>query len=148
MGNARFLVGVEAAVYHSGRYLFIRRSRHDADAPGLLALPAGTVEVEPAGEGILEGTARREVREEAGVEVEDAVYFVQSKTFSLDAERPVVDAVFLCRYRSGEAHPDGVETEDVFWLTQAELAAREDAADWLQRTVALCEAKRRDLGWV
>jgi len=63
LGNARFLVGVEAAVYRDGRYLVIRRSHRDADFPGLLALPGGTVEVEPAGEGILEATAQREVLE-------------------------------------------------------------------------------------
>lgn len=148
MGNARFLVAVEAAVYHDGRYLFIRRSRNDADAPGRLTLPAGTVEIEPAGEGILEATVRREVMEETGVTIEPSVVYLHSKTFALSEDRPVVDTVFLCRYRSGEARPDGVETEDVLWLTPAELAARADAADWLQRTVALCEAKRRDLGWV
>ncbi len=147
MGNARFLVAVEAAVYHDGRYLFIRRSRSDADAPGRLTLPAGTVELEPAGDDILEATVRRELLEETGVEIEPAVHYLQSKCFALSEDRQVVDAVFLCRYRSGVARPDGVETEDVFWLTPVELAARADAAGWLRRTVALCEAKRESLGW-
>ncbi len=148
MGNARFVVAVEAAVYHNGRYLFVLRSRTDADSPGVLALPAGTVEAEPPGEGILEATVRREVMEETGVDIEpSSPVYLHSKTFSLSEDRPVVDAVFLCRYRAGDARPDGVEIEEALWLTPAELATRDDAAGWLRRSVALCEAKREELGW-
>lgn len=147
MGNARFLVAVEAVVYRQGRYLIIRRSRHDADAPGILALPGGTVEVEPDGEGILERTVRREVMEETGVDIEEPTYFLQSKNFTLGGDRQVVDTVFLCRYRSGAARPDGVETEAVLWLTTPELAARSDVTDWLVRSLKLAEEKRVELGW-
>jgi len=96
----------------------------------------------------LEATVRREVMEETGVDIEpSSPVYLHSKTFSLSEDRPVVDAVFLCRYRAGDARPDGVEIEEALWLTPAELATRDDAAGWLRRSVALCEAKREELGW-
>ncbi|NPV08196.1 MAG: NUDIX domain-containing protein [Anaerolineae bacterium] len=142
-----YTVAVEGAVFHRGRYLFVVRSRRDRVYPGVLTLPGGKVEIEAEGESVLERSVRREVSEEAGVEVEDDVHYVESKTFRLDDGRHVLDAVFLCRYRAGVARPDARETEAVVWLSPEELARRPDAQDWLIRSVALAEVKRRALGW-
>ncbi|MGI6206639.1 MAG: NUDIX domain-containing protein [Anaerolineae bacterium] len=147
MSCCHYTVAVEGAVSHRGRYLFIVRSPSDPHRPGILTLPGGTVEIEPESESILERSVHREVREETGVEIEDQVHYVQSKTFTLEDGRLILDAVFLCRYRAGEARPDNQETVEVAWLSPEELAQRPGVSDWLLRSVALAEAKRRSLGW-
>lgn len=147
MARPAYIVAVEAAVFHQGRYLFIVRSSQDVDLPGILCLPGGKVELEAEREGILERSVRREVMEETGVDVEEAMHYVQSKTFVLGEGRRVLDAMFLCRYRSGAARPDGEESQEVLWLTAEELSVRPDAAAWLVRSIALAEERRRQLGW-
>jgi 8-oxo-dGTP pyrophosphatase MutT (NUDIX family) len=46
---------------------------------------------------VLEEPLRREVREEVGVELEDAPVYLESKSFVTDAGEPVIDIAFLCR---------------------------------------------------
>lgn len=147
MTQRLYTVAVEGAVFHRGRYLFVVRSRSDPHHPGILTLPGGKVEIEPEGESILERSVRREVHEETGVEIEDEAHYIQSKTFILDDGRNVLDAVFLCRYRSGDARPDEEETEAVMWLTPRELVEHPGVHDWLVRSITLAEAKREALGW-
>jgi NAD+ diphosphatase len=81
--------------------------------PGRHGLIAGFVE---AGE-TLEETVRREVMEEAGIEIEEPRY-VSSQPW------PFPDSLMLgfeAEYRSGEARPDGVEIDHLGWFSAGDL---------------------------
>ncbi|MEX2373658.1 MAG: NUDIX domain-containing protein, partial [Dehalococcoidia bacterium] len=71
MDGETFIVNIEAFVWHDGRYLMIVRGASEEIAPNTLTPPGGKVEAADGEPDILEATLRREVREEAGVEVAD-----------------------------------------------------------------------------
>lgn len=137
-----FIVNVEGVVRRGERYLLTVRSEHEANAPGTLALPGGKVEFSDAVHGTLEHTLAREIREETGVEVNGPVY-LESKWFRADDGDPVVDTVFLCDYKGGDAgigDPD--EIAEVLWLTAAEVAAHPKAPPWTRQSVEKAERLR------
>jgi len=129
-----------------GRYLLVIRGAEEEVAPGALALPGGKVECSAPLDDALEETARREVREETGVEVED-IQYLRSYVFFTEKQEPVLDVIVLCRYRSGEAHPgDPREVAGVCWMTAEQLLGRPDTPPWLQRNLELAEARRPRIG--
>jgi 8-oxo-dGTP pyrophosphatase MutT (NUDIX family) len=117
-------VVVEHAVGGHGprRCLVIVPTRRAADGAKVLALPKG----HPDGDETPEQAARREVREEAGVETElleplgDVRYFYQRRG------RRIAKVVrfFLLEYRSGDPADHDHEVEQAFWM-ELERAARE-----------------------
>ncbi len=139
-----YIVNVEAAVYHDGRYLMIVRSEQDAYMPGGLAMPGGKVEDAGVTDDVLEETVRREVSEETNVTVADIVY-VESHAFVADGS-PVVDVVFLCRHAGGAPTvTDPREVAAIRWMTPDEIA--QQAAPWTRRSIELAEKKRIALQW-
>src|SRR5262245_13007556 len=102
MDTDMYIVNVEAAIVKDGRYLIIVRGERETHAAGALSMVGGKVEAAGSVKGILEVSLRREIAEEVGVEVADELEYVESKSFVADDGDPVVDIVFLCRYRSGE----------------------------------------------
>ena len=97
-------------VHDGGRILLGRARRFP---PGMYSTLAGFVE---PGESA-EETIHREIREEAGVEVDDLRYFgSQSWPFPHS-----LMLGFHARYRSGEVRCDDDELEDVRWFTPDEL---------------------------
>lgn len=87
---------------------------HNARFPGgRFGLVAGFVEV---GE-TLEEAARRELREEAGIEVEGL-------TYRYSQPWPFPDSLmlaFTAEWASGEARPDGVELDELRWCGREDL---------------------------
>ena|GEM_PF-2499183 len=91
---------------------------------------------------MLRATARREAREEAGVEIE-RVRVVDSSVFALDDGRRVVNVVTTADYAGGEAHraaPD--EVAAVEWRTPAGIRGTEDAPDFSIGYLDVVEAAR------
>jgi len=91
---------------------------------------------------VLRATARREAREEAGVEIE-RVRVVDSSVFALDDGRRVVNVVTTADYAGGEAHraaPD--EVAAVEWRTPAGIRGTEDAPDFSIGYLDVVEAAR------
>ncbi|MBK3496304.1 NUDIX domain-containing protein [Viridibacillus sp. YIM B01967] len=116
-----FIVNVEGAIYQNGKWLLIRRSEKEEHAGGLLSLVGGKVEKDGTSSDILEGTLKREIYEEVGIEVSNLRY-VNSSFFVTDSGLNVVDIVFLCDHQSGEAYakcPD--EVDDVCWMSTQEI---------------------------
>jgi ADP-ribose pyrophosphatase YjhB (NUDIX family) len=141
-----FIVNVEAAIVRDDRYLLIVRGAGESHAPGMLALPGGKVEDAGATPAILEATLRREIAEEVGVEVGDALVYVDSTSFVADDGAPVIDVVFLCRYRAGDARPIATEeVAQVLWMTAAQVLADPRTPPWLRRSVELAEQRRGQL---
>ena len=120
-----YVVNVDCAVRRGAEYLFVERAASEDHAAGQLACPGGKLEDPPAGEDAVAATARREVREETGVEVRD-VTCVTSGTFVSDTGDAVLNVVTRGEYADGEAHPrEPDEVAAVEWLTPDDLAARD-----------------------
>lgn len=144
-----FVVNVGAFIWHEGRYLMMVRGAGEEIAPGALTQPGGKIEVAGAEQDVIEATLAREVREEVGVEVADAVY-VESHTFdgTFDGRIiPVLDLVFLCRYVSGDPHAeDDEEVAGIEWLTPDEIRADPRTMPWTLASLDRVEAVRSGQG--
>lgn len=145
----RYIVNVEAFVWHEGRYLMIVRGDGVPSVAGILTPPGGKVELDPQPEvnEVLEATLEREVMEEVGVEVYGDVQYLESHLFELEGT-PVVDVVMLARYRSGEARRAAEdEVAEVLWLTYEEIVEDERAMPWTRRSLEKAEQVRRERRW-
>lgn len=139
-----FVVNVEAVITNGERYLMVLRSQQEQHAPGGLTFPGGKVEHTGASHHILEETARREIREETGVEVEPQLTYLWSSAFTADNGWPVVDVVFLCQYQSGE--PAALQPEEISavrWMNAEEIFAYPGLAPWTRYSIELAEQLRR-----
>lgn len=144
-----FVVNVEAFVWRGsdGRYLMLERGATEEIAPGTLTPPGGKLELDDPHEDTLARLLRREVLEEAGVEVADE-RLAESKVFEAPFGGhllPILDLVFWCRWVSGE--PRAVDAEEVAgleWLSAAEILADPRAMPWTRASLAAAEAVRPD----
>lgn len=146
MISDRYIVNVEGAIFKKGRYLMIVRGEQEY-APGGLTLPGGKVEGADNLEDILEETLHREIVEEVGLEVASEMVYVRSSSFLADGD-PVVDVVFLCRYKAGTAivaDPD--EIAAVRWMTAEEAIAQPETPPWTRLSLKMAESKRLERGW-
>ncbi|WP_232697486.1 NUDIX hydrolase [Brevibacillus daliensis] len=140
-----FIVNVEGAVCKDDKWLMITRSAKEEHAGGTLSLVGGKVDIEGNSIEVLERTVKREIYEEVGIEVKDAVTYIYSTSFMLDAGRHVINVVFLCEYDSGTAYsksPDEVET--VHWMTYDEIINHPKAPPWTKESVKRAENTRRN----
>jgi 8-oxo-dGTP diphosphatase len=137
----RYIVNVEGAVVKGDQYLMVVRGEEEY-APGGLSFPGGKVEEAGVLDAVLEETVRREILEEVAVEVHDEMIYVRSSAFVAEGD-PVVDVVFLCRWRSGEAvAADPAEVAAVRWMTAAEAIAHPETPPWTRLSLRLAEEKR------
>ncbi|MFC7202185.1 NUDIX domain-containing protein [Haloferax namakaokahaiae] len=141
MDEYAYIVNVDGAVVRDDEYLLIERGADEEHAPGMLAFPGGKVETSPGETYSFEVTARRELREEVGIEVGEVEY-VLSNTFEADDGTPCLNVVTLCEYERGEAHPRASdEVAAVHWLTAEEIRER-DAPEFLVEYVERLEEHR------
>ncbi|MBZ0293661.1 MAG: NUDIX domain-containing protein [Anaerolineae bacterium] len=141
-----YIVNVEGAIFHNGRYLIAVRGPGETHATGLSALIGGKLEGVHERLYALEDTLRREIREEVDLEVGEMVYLYSNVFGAADA--PVLDVIFLCRYQSGQAlamDPD--EVAALYWLTPEQIAADKSSPPWLLTQIEQAEAMRQRLGW-
>ena len=131
----RPIVAVGTVVVRNGSVLLARRGKPPSQ--GKWSVPGGAVDV---GES-LEDAARREIREECGIEVEltDTIEVIQRVTRD-EGQRVrfhyvIVD--YLARWKAGEPRPSE-EAADVRWF-------RPDELDGLDMTAGTAEVIRRML---
>jgi 8-oxo-dGTP diphosphatase len=149
MESIWYIVNVEGMVVRptDGRYLMVVRGAGESYMPGALAFLGGKVEGTTSEDDVLEETLRREIREEVGVEVAEEMMYVESHSFVAEGD-PVVDVVFLCRYKSGEAiAADLNEVAAVRWMTAQEILDRPETPPWTRQSIELAEKKRIAKGW-
>ncbi|QRF22416.1 NUDIX domain-containing protein [Alicyclobacillus sp. TC] len=142
-----FVVNVEAAIYRDDVWLVIRRSLKESHAAGMISLVGGKVEHEGNQSDILERTLRREIAEEVGIEVSDAIHYVHSTSFVADDGDNVIDVVFLCEYLNGEAvckSPD--EVDAVLWLPIEQVLGDDATPPWTKESLKLAHDMRKRLG--
>jgi ADP-ribose pyrophosphatase YjhB (NUDIX family) len=142
----QYIVNVEGALVKNGHYLMIVRGPEEY-APGGLTLPGGKVEGSAGADDILEETLRREIAEEVGLEVHEEMAYIRSSAFVAQGH-PVVDVVFLCRWRSGQAFAaDPGEVAGVRWMTLSEATSHPETPSWTRISLELAEKVRLDRGW-
>ena len=104
----------------------------------------GKVDYEGTSSDILERTLHREIAEEVGIEVSNLRY-VNSSSFVTESGINVVDIVFLCDHKAGEAFaksPD--EVDAVVWMTTEQILSHPDLPGYLKENIILA-CKRMDL---
>lgn len=147
MQSTWYIVNVEGAVTKDGRYLMIIRGEGEEHAAGVLAFPGGKVEDNEIASSVLEETVRRELREEVDIAVDDEMVYVDSGSF-VAGDEPVVDVIFLCRYRSGEPRAcDPEEVAAVQWMTLDEILAHPKSPPWMAPSIKCVEKVRIEKGW-
>jgi 8-oxo-dGTP diphosphatase len=142
----KYIVNVEGVIVRGGCYLMVVRGEEEY-APGGLNFPGGKVEGVAGADDVLEGTLRREIAEEVALEVHDEMAYLRSSAFLAEGD-PVVDVVFLCRWKSGEAiAADPGEVAAVHWMTAAEAIAHPETPLWTRLALDLAEKVRLERGW-
>lgn len=141
-----YIVNVEGALVKDGRYLMVVRGEEEY-APGGLNFPGGKVEGASNTDDVLEETLRREIAEEVGLEVHSQMAYVRSSAF-LAEDSPVVDIVFLCRWKSGEAMAaDPAEVAAVRWMAAPEIIEHPEIPPWTRLALEMAEKVRMERGW-
>ncbi len=139
MKDYHHIVNVEGAVMKDDRFLMVIRSEAEDHAAGALSFIGGKVEFTGEESQVVEKTLKREIIEEVGVEV-DNLRFVTSGGFTVD-DVSVVNLVFLCDWKSGEAQAlDPEEVASVHWLTTDEIRCHKKLPPWLMTYVEQIES--------
>ena len=115
------------------RYLITKRAAHKKAWPGKWTVPGGGLETtdymsrdatfqnseSPQWYNAVESALRREIKEEAGVEVSDIGYLLDVAFIRPDGV-PAIVLSFYAKYESGEVTLDE-DAEDYAWITAAEV---------------------------
>jgi 8-oxo-dGTP diphosphatase len=129
MDDKSHYVVVTGIVIKDGKYLITKRSEKEAAFPGLWTVPGGKLrrddyEKRPKDTGdswynVLEGLLRREVSEEAGVEI-DNIRYLLSLAYIRSDNIPTLILSFYCDYKSGKVKlPE--ELIEYAWVTGDDL---------------------------
>jgi len=124
---------------HDGRTLFIRRAREPAK--GRLAPPGGFIDI---GE-TAENAARRELREEVGLDIRNVEFLCSHPNSYVFAEvtYPVVDLFFTAEAVDASATADAREVSECLWLDPLEVAAGELAFPSMRHAMEIWQARLR-----
>ncbi|HEY5978086.1 MAG TPA: NUDIX hydrolase [Microlunatus sp.] len=139
--RTRYEANVCVLLRRSGRWLLTVRAPDVAYAPGMIGLVGG--HVEPViGPGVLEATARREAREETGLDLADVpLHYLSSELYLGPRDQPVLTVTYAGELPDGRrphlADPD--ELTAVGWWSLAELLAADTCSPWIPPLVAAAE---------
>lgn len=126
----RRVLCVGAVVLHDEKVIMVRQTYGGLE--GKWSIPWGFVDAdEPP-----EIAAIREAKEEAGIDVSlDGLLGMQNHLIGNDELRLYL--IFLCQHKSGEAKPDGLETDQVAYFSLTDLEQNADVIDsfcyWIAR---------------
>jgi len=116
-GSARFVAAVEVFIFRAGRVLAMRRARDSEAAAGAWDALSGRVR---SGEQPLDA-ARREVREESGLEVR-----IDPRPVASYVAKRIADDMMVVAYRAESDAGEIIlsrEHDEYAWMTVAEFAA-------------------------
>ncbi len=134
-----FVANVVVYREHDGRCLILKRDEREKVHPGRYAVPGGKLEwadmdiTKPTRingnvldfENAVEGLLKREVLEEAGIEIEDNFKYLNSIAFVRPDETPVVLVKFAAKYKSGDVKPEEGAFTDYVWVNSEEVGKYE-----------------------
>lgn len=146
-------VVITAIVYTDDRYLITRRSPSKKRFPGMWTVPGGKLETgdytsfpketKDYWYNVLERTLRREVREEAGIEIADIEYVTSLATIHVDGSPSLVISC-MAAYASGEVRLQPEECDDHAWVTLEE-AKKYPLIDGIYDELLIAFQRRRGL---
>lgn len=129
-----FAVTVCVLVHRDGAWLLGVRGPDVAYAPGRLGLIGGHVEADAPAADVLEQTGRREVAEEAGLDLAgEPLTYLESAYFVTDGGERQVTATFLSPAPPHQEPrvADPAELTEIGWWTADRAAADPRCPDWL-----------------
>lgn len=130
-----FVANVVVYRESDGRCLILKRSEQEKVHPGKYAMPGGKLEWKDMDlahptrmngdvidfENAVEDLVARETKEEAGIEIENKLYYINSVAFVRPDEIPVILVKFAVKYKSGEVRPNPHDFSDFAWVNEKEL---------------------------
>jgi len=117
------------------RCLILKRSEREKVHPGKYAVPGGKLEWKDLDihhptringevldyENAVEELLKREVMEEAGVEIHSGLKYINSVAFIRPDETPVILVKFAAKYKQGEVKPEEGGFTDYAWVNTEEV---------------------------
>jgi 8-oxo-dGTP diphosphatase len=132
--NYRFAVTACVLLRRGDGWLLGLRAAGVDYAPGTLGLIGGHVEAFDAQASVLEATARREVREECGIDLDGVpLHYLESELFTTERGEPQVTVTFVVDAPPA-AEPTSTMPEEVTsvgWWTIAEVQDDPRSPTWL-----------------
>ena len=130
-----FVANVVVFRESDGRCLLLKRSEREKVHPGKYATPGGKLEWKDMDlahptrmngevidfENAVEALVARETREEAGIEIENKLYYINSVAFVRPDGIPVILVKFAARYKSGNVVPNPHDFDDFAWVNEQEI---------------------------
>ena len=153
-----FVANVVVFRESDGRCLILKRSENEKVHPGKFATPGGKLEwndlplnnpTRMNGEVIdfenaVEDLLKREVMEEAGIEIESNIKYINSVAFIRPDGIPVVLVKFAAKYKSGEIKLEQGAFTDFAWVNELEVWDYDcisGIAEEIEKTVRMIEGK-------
>jgi len=149
--NKLFYFVANAVVYRESdkRCLILKRDEREKVHPGKYAVPGGKLEWgdldihKPTRingdvldfENAVEDLLVRETKEEAGVEIEKELKYVNSVAFVRPDEIPVILIKFAAKYKGGKVRPEAGGFTDYAWVNEEEVK-KYDCIKGLEEEVA------------
>ncbi len=135
--NKLFYFVANVVIYREsdGRCLILKRAQTEKVHPGKYCVPGGKLEWEQFDlnnptrrngdvldyENAVEELLKREAREEAGVEIEPTIRYINSVAFVRPDGIPVALVKFAAKYVSGEVKLEAGAFEDFAWVNADEV---------------------------
>lgn len=130
-----FVANVVVYREEDGRCLILKRADREITHPGKYAVPGGKSEwkdfdlLNPTRfngevldfEDSVEDLLRREVLEEAGIEIQDGLTYLNSVAFVRPDETPVILVKFAAKYKKGEVVLEEDGFSDYAWVNAEEI---------------------------
>jgi len=130
-----FVANVVVYREKDGKCLILKRHEREKVHPGKYAVPGGKLEwkdfdlLNPTRfngevldfENSVEDLLKREVLEEAGIEIQDGLVYLNSVAFVRPDETPVVLVKFAAKYRKGEVVLEEDAFSDYSWVDADEV---------------------------
>jgi 8-oxo-dGTP pyrophosphatase MutT (NUDIX family) len=130
-----FVANVVVFREYDGRCLILKRSDREKVHPGKYAMPGGKLEWKDLDisnptrmngdvidfENAVEDLVARETREEADIEIEKKLYYINSVAFVRPDGIPVILVKFAAKYKSGNVKPNPHDFSDFAWVNEKEL---------------------------
>lgn len=133
-----YLNSVEVAIQHANTFLVIQRPQ-GVNAGGLLAFPGGKVDENDEHHewDMLRHAAKREVREEVGLDLKDDLHYATSTYFTINDDKPlhVICTLFHCVLDKTDMAvcPSPREVAAYSWLTVDAINQAHNAPPWLKK---------------
>ena len=144
-------VVITAIVVKDGKFLVLRRSPNKKRFPGMWTVPGGRLlasdytsepkDTEHYWYNVLEKTLRREVREEAGIEIANIDYVTSLATVH-EGKTPSLVISVMADYAGGEIKLQEGETDKFAWVTLG-TAKNYNLIDGIYDELTMADQRRR-----